>query len=306
MKKTKLITDIGHALTKTKLKAQKHSPEILIAVGVVGTITSVVLACRATTKLPDVMEKTKEHLDEIHMNTDLELMTVEASKKEIALTYAETGLEIVKIYGPSVIIGTLSLTSIIASNNILRKRNAALAAAYMTIDKSFKEYKERVADRFGEEVEKEIRYDIKTEQVEEKITNEKGKTKTVTKDVKVMDPNLFSEYARYFDKNCSDWNNDANYNFTFLRAQQAHANDKLKANGILFLNEVYEMIGLPPTKEGQIVGWVYEKGNEDGDNFVDFGIYQGLKAKAEGLVDEGYDPVILLDFNVDGNVWAKM
>lgn len=291
---------------KVELKAIKHSPEILAGVGVVGVVGSLVLACKATTKLSDVLEESKEQLDKIkEVAADPayeEKYSQDDAKKDTTITYVQTAMKVTKLYAPSVILCASSLGCLLASNNILKKRNAALSAAYMTVDKSFKEYRKRVADRFGEEVEKEIRYNIKAEE----ITKVDKDGNEVTETVKVMngtdDPNSYSDYARFFDESCAAWQNDAEYNLTFLKAQQQYANDLLKARGRLFLNEVYRMLGIDETKAGQVVGWVYNPDNPTGDNFVDFGIYNMQRERVRAFVN-GYEPNILLDFNVDGVIW---
>ena len=291
---------------KVELKAIKHSPEILAGVGVVGVVGSLVLACKATTKLSDVLEDSKEQLDKIkEVAADPayeEKYSQDDAKKDTTITYVQTAMKVTKLYAPSVILCASSLGCLLASNNILKKRNAALSAAYMTVDKSFKEYRKRVADRFGEEVEKEIRYNIKAEEITK--VDEDGNE--VTETVKVMDgtddPNSYSDYARFFDESCAAWQNDAEYNLTFLKAQQQYANDLLKARGRLFLNEVYRMLGIDETKAGQVVGWVYNPDNPTGDNFVDFGIYNMQRERVRAFVN-GYEPNILLDFNVDGVIW---
>lgn len=291
---------------KVELKAIKHSPEILAGVGVVGVVGSLVMACKATTKLSDVLEESKEQLDKIkEVAADPayeEKYTQDDAKKDTTITYVQTAMKVTKLYAPSVILCASSLGCLLASNNILKKRNAALSAAYMTVDKSFKEYRKRVADRFGEEVEKEIRYNIKAEEITK--VDENGNE--VTETVKVMDgtddPNSYSDYARFFDESCAAWQNDAEYNLTFLKAQQQYANDLLKAKGRLFLNEVYRMLGIDETKAGQVVGWVYNPDNPTGDNFVDFGIYNMQRERVRAFVN-GYEPNILLDFNVDGVIW---
>ena len=291
---------------KVELKAIKHSPEILAGVGVVGVVGSLVMACKATTKLSDVLEDSKEQLDKIkEVAADPayeEKYSQDDAKKDTTITYVQTAMKVTKLYAPSVILCASSLGCLLASNNILKKRNAALSAAYMTVDKSFKEYRKRVADRFGEEVEKEIRYNIKAEEITK--VDENGNE--VTETVKVMDgtddPNSYSDYARFFDESCAAWQNDAEYNLTFLKAQQQYANDLLKARGRLFLNEVYRMLGIDETKAGQVVGWVYNPDNPTGDNFVDFGIYNMQRERVRAFVN-GYEPNILLDFNVDGVIW---
>ena len=293
----------------TKNGVQKHSPEILAGVGVVGVVASTVMACKATMKLNDILEESKETRDkirEVESNPRYEEQySHEDAKKDLAINYTQTGLKIAKLYAPAVILGSASLGCLLASNDILRKRNAALSAAYMTVDKSFKEYRQRVVDRFGEEVEKEIRYNIKAEEITSTVVAEDGSETTITETVKTMDPNLYSDYAKFFDEASPYWQKDPEYNFMFLKSQQQYANDLLKARGRLFLNEVYEMLGIDKTKAGQIVGWVYNPENPIGDNFVDFGIFDMSKERVRAFVN-GYEPNILLDFNVDGDVWSLM
>ena len=294
---------------KTEMKVRKYSPEILAGVGVVGVVASTVMACKATTKLNGILEESKEQLDKIkEVAADPsyeEKYTQEDAKSDTTITYVQTGVKVAKLYAPSVILCTSSLGCLLASNNILRKRNAALSAAYMTVDKSFKEYRRRVAERFGDEVEKEIRYNIKAKEIVT-VDEEGNEVKETVKVIEGADnPTTYSDYARFFDESCPAWQNDPEYNLTFLRAQQQYANDLLRANGRLFLNDVYKMLGIDITKAGQVVGWVYDPDCPVGDNFVDFGIYDMSKERVRAFVN-GYEPNILLDFNVDGNIWDLM
>jgi hypothetical protein len=302
-------TKIMNLYYKSEMVVKKHSPEILLGVGIAGVVTSTVLACKATMKVNDILEDAKEQIDKVNMVKDdpkyADKYNAEDAKKDLTVIYVQKGVELVKIYLPAFTIGAASIACFLASNNIMKKRNAALGAAYATIDKSYKEYRKRVAERFGEEVEKEIRYNIKAEQIETEIENEDGTKTTVVEEAKVMDPNLYSDYARFFDEASPYWQKDPEYNFVFLKAQQAYANDLLRARGRLFLNEVYEMLGIEKSKAGQVVGWVYDDKNPIGDNFVDFGIFDMSKERVRAFVN-GYEPNILLDFNVDGNIWDLM
>ena len=294
---------------KSEMKVRKYSPEILAGVGVVGVIASTVMACKATTKLNDILAESKEQLEQIKtVAVDpayADKYTEDDAKKDTTITYVQTGVKVAKIYAPSVILCASSLGCLLASNNILRKRNAALSAAYMTVDKSFKEYRRRVAERFGDEVEKEIRYNIKAKEIVT-VDEEGNEVKETVKVIEGADnPTTYSDYARFFDESCPAWQNDPEYNLTFLRAQQQYANDLLKAQGRLFLNDVYKMLGIDITKAGQVVGWIYDPDCPVGDNFVDFGIYDMSKERVRAFVN-GYEPNILLDFNVDGNIWDLM
>ena len=116
---------------KVELKAIKHSPEILAGVGVVGVVGSLVMACKATTKLSDVLEESKEQLDKIkEVAADPayeEKYSQDDAKKDTTITYVQTAMKVTKLYAPSVILCASSLGCLLASNNILKKRNAALS-----------------------------------------------------------------------------------------------------------------------------------------------------------------------------------
>lgn len=308
--KTDVLNNLTRAFNRVGFKIKKHSPEILLVTGVVGTVASAVMACKATTKASAILEETKSKVDTIHevaSNPEFaDNYTEEDMKKDLTITYAQTGLEFVKLYGPSVLLGAASIGCIFASHNILNKRNLALAAAYATEQLGFKEYRGRVVDRFGKELDRELKYNIKAKEVEETVTNEDGTETIVTKTVNVADPNLVSDYARFFDESCIGWTKDPELNLTFLKQVQAMANDKLQREGVVYLNEVYAMLGIDKTKAGQVVGWVYDTSEHPvGDNFIDFGIYDINRERNRAFVN-GYERNILLDFNVDGNVWELM
>lgn len=302
--KTEIMKSVNGVASKTVMKLKKHSPEILVVAGIAGTVVSAVLACKATTKVAEILDETKGTLDTIHEGMETGAIngqeyTTEDGKKDTVVVYAQTGMKLAKLYGPAIILGTLSITSILASNNILRKRNVALGAAYAAIDKSFKEYRGRVIERFGEQVDTELKYGIKAKKFEEiEVDPETGKEKKVKKTVMVADPNLQSDYAVYFDSKSRNYETNPDYNRMFLKAQQAFANDKLQTRGHLFLNEVLDDLDLPRTPAGQIVGWT-----KDGpDGYVNFRIVE-VEREAE---DGRHEPALLLDFNVEGNIWEKM
>lgn len=303
MKANELMNNVTRTINRVGFKFKKHSPEVLIVAGTIGVVASAVMACKATTKAGKIKEEMNEEMDKIHEVAEAHRgdYTEEDLKKDTTIVYTQTAVKYVKLYAPSVALGVVSLTCILASNGILRKRNIALAAAYTAVDKGFKEYRGRVVERFGTELDKELRYNIKAKEFEEPVVDEKGKEKIKKETVSVADPNLYSDYARFFDDGCLGWSKDAEYNLTFLKQQQNYANDLLKKKGHLFLNEVYDMLGIPRTRAGQVVGWIYDEKHPIGDNFVDFGIYDMNREKVRDFVN-GYERVILLDFNVDGNI----
>lgn len=308
MKKAEIMNTLTRKFYRVGFKFKKHSPEILVGAGVVGVVASAVMACKATTKLDDVLAETKDTVDKIHDATEHpekipegKEYTVEDSKKDLTIVYTQAGVKLVKLYGPAVVLGTVSIAAIIGGHHILRKRNIALAAAYTAVDKGFKEYRGRVLERFGEEVDKELRYNIKAKEIEKTVTDANGKETVVKETVDVADPNLTSDYARFFDDGCTGWTKDPEFNLMFLKDQQRYANDLFKSKGHLFLNEVYDMLGIPRTQAGQVVGWIYDEKNPIGDNFIDFGIYDIADERKRSFVN-GYERTILLDFNVDGNI----
>lgn len=305
MKTNGIMNNLTRSFHKVGFKLKKHSPEILVVSGVVGTVATTILACKATTKLSEVLESSKKDIDTIHEFVENEGYSEKYSeqdeKKDLAIVYTQATVKVAKLYAPSVALGVLSVTSILAGHNVLRKRSVALAAAYTAVDKSFKEYRGRVVERFGKELDRELRYNVKAKEVVETVVDEDGNVKEEVKTVKAVDPNDISEFARFFDDGCRGWDKDPEYNLTWLHSQQSLANNMLKTKGYLFLNEVYEMLGIPRTRAGQVVGWFYDEKNPTGDNFVDFGIFDATKPANRDFVN-GYERTILLDFNVDGPI----
>ena len=307
--KTEFISKVSRSFHKAGFKFKKHSPEILAITGVIGIVTSAVMACKATTKVNDIVDEAKETIDKIHESvgkglhtSDGEEYTEEIAKKDLTITYVQTGLKFVKLYGPSVALGIASIGCMLGSNHILRKRNIALAAALTNVATSFKEYRGRLVDRFGKDLDRELRFGIKAKEVEETVTDEDGKETTVKKTVEVVDPNTaHSMYSIVFCEGNTGWTRNAELNKVFLIQQQNWANDKLKMNGILTLNEVYDMVGAPRTAYGQIAGWVYTDDSSIGDNFVDFGLFDVNNEKACDFIN-GREKSIILDFNCIGNI----
>lgn len=312
MNKNVIIKKVGGAFSKVGFQLRKHSPEILIAAGIVGTVASAVIACKASTKVSAIVEDTKTQLDAVHdakekyidnrSDEEETVYTMDDVKKDTAIIYIQTGVKLAKLYIPAVTLGILSLSCIVVSNNILRKRNAALAAAYTALDTGFKEYRERVVNKFGDEVDKQLRYGIKAIEIEESTVDENGNQTVTTKTINTVQG--CSDYARYFEAGTTPyWEKESAYNEMFIEAQQNYANDRLKANGYLFLNDVYESLGFEKTKAGQIVGWVYDPENPNGDNYIDFGMMNLYHPRSDS---DDYRPTILLDFNVDGNILDLM
>lgn len=294
-----IVKSAGSAFSKAGFQFKKHQPEIMVIGGVIGMVASAVMACKATTKANDILAESKDELEKINTVAEsdeyAEQYTEEDHKKDLAITYVNTGVKLVKTYAPAVIVGGLSIASILGGHNILRGRNLALAAAYATIDKSFKSYRGNVIERFGEAVDRELKYNLKAEQVTEKVEDpETGKTKKVKKTVLVPTDDVRERgYARLFDAACDGWNNDANLNRSFLSGAQRYFDDILQTRGYVFLSEVYKYFHYRETPESRVVGWEL---NGDGDGYVDFGFDK------DDMFMSGYNKDVWLDFNVDGPI----
>lgn len=311
MKKNELMKSVNLTFNKIGFQIKKKSPEILIVAGVAGVVVSAVMACQATIKAQEVAEETKNTLDDIHeaeaagVTKAGKTYTQDDTRRDLVGVYVNSGKAYARIYAPSVLVGLASITAIVTSHNIMRKRNIAITAAYTTLDKSYKEYRNRVMERFGEQIEKEIRYNIKAGEVEKTVTDEKGKTKKVKEVVNMpasanWDPSKYSPYARCFDETHKQWSRDIEMGRYYLKARQSQATDMLRSRGHLFLNEVYDMLDFPRTKAGAAVGWLYDpKRPELGDTYVDFGMFEVHTPREE---DGGYDVSFVLDFNVVGDI----
>jgi len=289
----------ANLLGRSGLVLKKYSPEILTTVGIAGMVGTTVLASRATLKLHPIVEQIREEKANANYSAEQEILdTGSYNKKEhtkaVAKIYVHGAVEVSKIYGPTITLGISSIACIIAAHGIMHRRTVAIAAAYKALETSFVEYRKRVIDLIGEKKEQDLRLGS---QVSE-ITDENGKTKKVT----TLDPIGYSPYAKFFDELSSNWSKTPEYNLLFLKAQQNYANDLLKSRGHVFLNEVYDMIGVPRTQAGQVVGWVISK---EGDNFVDFGIYN-FDSQGSHMFVNGLESSILLDFNVDGIIYDKI
>ena len=304
------LNKIGAVLTnkasRSVLVVKKFSPEILVGVGIVGLIGSTVMACNATLKVDAVLSVAKEKkakIDKASATMNADVYSEKDRQKDLLITYVQTGADFAKLYGPAVLLGGVSIACILGSYNIMRKRNIAVVAAYKVLKDGFDKYRERVVEDLGTEKDLEYRHGTKMEKVEETVTDpETGKKKKVKKDVATYDSNHVSQYARFFDESCPQWSKTPEYNLLFLKTQQNYANDLLHARGHLFLNEVYDMLGMKHTQEGSVTGWVL---SESSDNFVDFGIFDVRRKAAREFVN-GDERSILLDFNVDGIIWDKI
>ena len=286
----KLIpSSVTRQLGRQLLMAKKHSPHILFGAGVAGSITSTVLACRATLKLNDRLDAMREKQIEAERKAQASSTVVESPIRQTAMIYANHTIEVGKLYGPAIIVGAASIACLTGSHVQLTRRNSALMAAYSAMQQAYTNYRDRVREELGEERELEIYHAIETEEVEID-----GKAELVQN----ADPNKWSPYSRFFDEGSPYWEKNAELNRAFLQSQQSYFNQRLQARGYVFLSEVYDALGIERDKKSIVVGWVL---GEDGDNYVDFGLFK----ESSNRFINGYERNIILDFNVDGVILDK-
>lgn len=280
-----LATTIIRGLNKAAFKAQKHLPEILLVGGVVGTVASTVLACRATVKAQPILDDAKAELEVIHANAEDPRYTKEQKTQDLTRVYVKTGKELVKIYGPSAALGFGSMSCLVGSNIIVRKRLTAAVAAYTALGESFRKYRDQVEGQLGTKVLPERTDDGKhTIEIEQPIPS----------------------YRFIFDKNNRNWKDNVDYNLMTLRACQQYLNYELIRKGHIFVNDFCDEMDFEPTSNGQMDGWILDSKRPDsyGDGCISFGLVdkngvesENLKAYKNGEVD-----YIIIDLNIDGTI----
>lgn len=309
--KSKFMNKVTRTLGRGMLQVKKHSPEILLVTGLISGGVAIYAACKATTKLEATLAKTKNDVEqvkectaagEIRVKEGDEIRTVEYteedSKKDLTIVYAKGAWELTKLYAPAIGFSAVSVVCILASHGIIHKRNVALASTVTAIGKDFDEYRGRVVERFGEKMDHELKYNIKAKEVEETVINEDGTESVVKKTIEVVeDPKKeMDEFTRCYCEGCTGWTKDAEANLIFLKNVQRFANQRLQSKGHLFLNEVFDALGLPRSSTGAQYGWMYDP--ENPDHKVDFGIFN-IHIPANREFVNGWERSIWLNFNVD-------
>ena len=305
MKKTELATKAGQILVKTKLDIKKHSPEILVAAGIGTGIVAAIVACKQTIKANDIVAEARKSLQNIEDVKELaannEVEYTEENEQEDRKTIGmQVAVGMVKTYALPVGLGILSITCILAGHHILKKRNVALAAAYSALSTDFMNYRKRVVDKYGKDVDFMLKNGLEKQIVANQVIDpETGEVKETKEEVLTYEGDKLSQYARIFDEvGSTQWTPSADHNRAFLLMEQNYFNERIRTRGYIFLNEVYERLGFRPTKAGSVVGWVYQNADYEG---IDFGIFTAHTQKAAEFL-EGTEPSIILDFNVQGDI----
>lgn len=280
---------VTRKVARALLHTQKHSPTLMFGAGIVGVVATTVLASKATLRIDEILEDTNtkvERMAEVK-ETNSEYTDKDYLSDRVTV-YTHSALKLGRLYAPAIIVGTTSIALLTGSHIVLQRRNTGLMVAYAGLEKAYDEYRQRVIKDIGEEQELKYRYPTKSD------SNKANKLGVVP------DPQAgMSMYAKFFDEFNQNWERNPEYNMLFIRCQQNWANEKLIAQGHLFLNEVYDHLGIERTQAGAIVGWVM--GTEGGDCYVDFGLYDD-RPSSRSFVN-GDSNSILLDFNVDGPIY---
>lgn len=302
------------AFNKTKFWTKKHSPELLIAGGVIMAAGAIVSACFATKKADKILSPATKKISEIHENLkdtykiNNNQINVTEEKQELAKVYAKTAGKLLLVYSPTVVMFAASVSCILGSHNIMKGRNLALAAAYTTLDNGYKAYRKRVKEKLGDVAEEAIFKDVKDETKE--VADKNGELKTKKVPTAHATKNADPFYALYSCGN-RGWERSAVLNYDYLMAQQAYLNHKFQAQGFLFLSDVYDalgfdagMLGVDKVRASHILGWIYDPKDPNNDNYISFGLTDknGLTKAAVAAQIRSNEPDFWLEFNCDGDI----
>lgn len=302
MKFKEAMNAVGLFGKKTVFNLKKYSPEILTGGAIVLGIGTVVMTWVAARKTDKALEEPKRIIEQAKSMEIDQFYTKEDQKHDILLGYRKGAVAIIKLYGPVALMGASTVACILGSHRILSGRNAGLIAANSILSKEFEDYRGKVIEKYGKEEDHQLRFGDKMEQLTETITDENGEEKTVATE-KPRKGYSNETTARIFDESCPAWKKDVLYNIGELKNLSGQLNDKLKADRILFLNDVYELLGYSKTQAGYQLGWVYDPRDEF-KTYVDFGLPFEDHEWVHQMMAEN-QRCFWLDFNCKEIVWSK-
>lgn len=281
---------------------KKNSPAIMTGGAILFGVGSLVLTWVAARKHDKALEEPKEIIATAKSTPISETYTKEDQKHDVVLGYVKGAKEIVKLYGPAVLMGGFSIACILGSHRVLTKRNTGLVAANTILAKEFRDYRDKVVEKYGRDEDLKLKLADKIEKITETVTDENGEEKTVEREVPKKNYEN-GTFDRCFDESNPNWKKDPQYNFTFLTQIRQDLQNRLEADGYLFLNDVYEALGYPKTQAGFEYGWLWSR--EDKPlSFVDFGIFDTGDERIRSFLN-GSERSVWLAFNCDKFVWSK-
>lgn len=294
-----------------------HSAEICTGIAVVTSVTAVVTTVKATKDvLPELnehkrnIETIKSHKTEdgkyYHNTSEGEAVeytgdeAAQVYRKDITTEYARTGLTVAKRFAIPVVLEITAVATIISSNKISRKKNAALAGSLSALQVAYDKYRQNVIETVGPEKERDIRLGLHKEKITEEETDENGKTKNVKKDVDVVDPSKIADPFTYiYDESADDFNKSRGVNRQTLMIKQCYLNDYLVIHKRITVNRVLEELGLSHycSDLGAVYGWVYDESGEKGtQNCIKLHIEDNARFMGN------YDPSCIVTLTPDGDI----
>lgn len=294
-------------MANAKFYIKKNSPEILVGAGIATLIGSLVYTVIGTLNTGVEVTNAVCELDEIE--NDDSLMEEERRKKKHGI-YIHAGLNIARNYAPAVTLATVSAGCLIGSNAIMRRRAFSLAAAYSALDTTFSDYRTRVINEYGEDVDKKMRYGLTTKEVEvEQIDEETGevvKTKATVTDADESATTVW--YKRQYELSDGtvivnpNWQPNKDLNATFVLAQIAWFNGRLSRGEHVWQDDIYKELGIPVDgyrQEAHVLGWTPDK---NGEKYIKCRLYN---KEESGEFISNDDGDLLLAFNPDGMLYYK-
>lgn len=286
-------------------RISKHAPTILSITASAGVIATGYLAWKAGTRFEDVegrdWDRRKECLRNADTIPDEDVPKIERKNRILFI------LDTVRTVAPAAIVGAATITMIYFSNSISKKRLAAMGAAYATLQTAFDGYKRTMVEALGKEsVEKILKPKLPNvgKSAEEILSSDNKSDAANVSDAVVNSLKALSPYARIIAEESSTcWDPNEDYTSQNLAAVQLWANRRLERKGHLFLNEVFDQLGLSRTREGAVVGWLK---NGEGDNYVSFGDFDASIYRVPSDDYTHVDSNFIVDFNVDGVIWDRI
>lgn len=297
--------DLHKMIKSAELNLKKAAPDIMFFAGIALSAASVYEFCKKSREAAPVVDQYKDNLDMLATDRENDVYDDKEYRSIVVRETAKTGVALAKVYWLPTLMWGVSTGLVTGSHYILKDRNAALTVIATGLGAELKTLHQRIIERYGEDVDRELKYGTEMQEIETKSVDEQTGAEIVNKSVVPVNRGGLSQYARFYDETCAGWVNSAEYNLPFLLAREEEANKRLKADGYLLLNDVYDMLGMKRTRAGAQVGWRYMKNNPYGDNHVSFGIHNDLRQGNRDFVN-GYQPIVLLDFNVDGPIMASL
>lgn len=292
--------NVTRIVTSVVRKVDMARPELYLGGAIIAGVASVVLIAKAHKKSDQVLGPVAEELEDVKA----ELAEIDPEEEELIHDYNKMRYSLyraylfgaARLYGPGIAVGATSVVLVLASHGLMRSRTKALLSTVTLLEAGFREYRKRVVNEFGEEVDQRLYFGAEERGVTTLEKDEDGKaTKRKGKQNHLGENPSPLIYSRIFDETNRNWSHDPDMNEFFLRAVQSQMDDKLHIQGYVLLNTVYQALGFAESPEGAVVGWSKKA---PGDNFISFGL--------DADINQRDDSRYALDFNVNGVVFEMI